>query len=141
MIKAVIFDRHGVLDKVTGELLRNKIASYTAYHTQQTVKEKIQEPWDQYDLGILSPADFRAIVQDSFELNEEQTHDCQAYLHTIQPIQELRDIISILEKSYTLGILSDCPKDKKDVILNQYNQLPQFTYQFRSCDYTKNKAQ
>jgi FMN phosphatase YigB (HAD superfamily) len=141
MIKAIIFDRHGVLDTVTGELLRKKISSHTDYETPDTVKEKLKEPRAQYDLGILSPTDFRSIVQDTFHFTEEQTQDCRNYLNTIQPIQELREIIPLLEKSYTLGILSDCPKDKKNTILKQYNNMSAFPYQFRSCDYTKSKSQ
>jgi FMN phosphatase YigB (HAD superfamily) len=140
MIKAIIFDRHGVFDRITGESLRQKIASHTDYDTPDTIKEKIQEPRTQYDMWIIQPTDFRSIVQDTFHFTEEQTQDCRNYLNTIQPIQELRDIIPSLQKHYTLGILSDCPKDKKEMILKQYNMQP-FTYQFRSCDYTKTKAQ
>ncbi len=50
MIKAIIFDRHGVFDKVTGESLREKIASYKPYETANTIKEKLNEPRTQYDL-------------------------------------------------------------------------------------------
>ena len=50
MIKAIIFDRHGVFDKVTGESLREKIASHTEYETPETIKEKLQESRTQYDL-------------------------------------------------------------------------------------------
>lgn len=141
MIKAIIFDRHGVFDKVTGESLREKIASHTEYETPETIKEKLQESRTQYDLWILSPGDFRAIVQDTIHLIEEQTQECKNYLNTIQPREELRNIVPVLEKLYTLGILSDCPKDKKDTILRQYNNMKPFLYQFRSCDYTKSKAQ
>lgn len=141
MIKAIIFDRHGVFDKITGESLREKIASHTQYETQLTIKEKLQEPRTQYDIWILLPGDFRAIVQDTAHLTEEQTQDCRLYLNSIQPAQELRDIIPSLQRHYTLGILSDCPKDKKEIILNQYNNMQPFSYQFRSCDYTKSKAQ
>jgi FMN phosphatase YigB (HAD superfamily) len=140
MIKTIIFDRHGVFDKVTGLWLRKKIASHTKYRTESDIKELLAEARLQYDLGIVSPSDFRGIVKDICQLNEEQVQDCRIYLNTIQPT-ELRDIIPILEKSYTLGILSDCPKDKKDTILKQYNNLPQFSYKFRSCDYTKSKSQ
>lgn len=141
MIKAIIFDRHGVFDKVTGASVRKKIASYTEYETSETIKEKLQESRTQYDLWILLPGDFRAIVQDTIHLTEEQTQECKNYLNTIQPREELRNIVPVLEKLYTLGILSDCPKDKKDTILRQYNNMKPFLYQFRSCDYTKIKAQ
>lgn len=141
MIKAIIFDRHGVFDKVTGESLREKIASHAAYETAETIEEKLHESRIQYDLWILDPGDFWAIVQNTIHCTEEQTQDCKNYLNTIQPIQELRDIIPSLQKSYTLGILSDCPKDKKQIIFDQYSNIQQFTYQFRSCDYTKIKAQ
>lgn len=50
MIKAIVFDRHGVFDKITGESLRQKIASHTDYETSATIKEKLQEPRTQYDL-------------------------------------------------------------------------------------------
>lgn len=141
MIKAIIFDRHGVFDKVTGESLREKIASYKPYETANTIKEKLNEPRAQYDLWILDPGDFRAIVHDTIHFTEEQTQDCRNHLLTIQPMQELRDIVPLLEKLYTLGILSDCPKDKKQVIFDQYHNIQKFAYQFRSCDYTKSKSQ
>lgn len=141
MIKAIIFDRHGVFDRVTGTSLRKKIASHTQYETVETIKEKLNEPRTQYDLGILTPGDFRAIIQDTIHLTEEQTKDCRNHLLTIQPMEELRNVIPSLEKLYTLGILSDCPKDKKETILKQHNNMSQFAYQFRSCDYTKTKAQ
>jgi|GEM_PF-2231290 len=50
MIKAIIFDRHGVFDKVTAQSLIEKIASHKQYETPDTIKEKLQEPRIQYDL-------------------------------------------------------------------------------------------
>lgn len=141
MIKAVIFDRHGVLDKVTGETLIATMQQYVPHLTTETIKKKLKNPRSQYDLGILDPGDFRAIVQQKLQLTEQETQKCIDHLLTIQPIQELRNIIPDLQKSYTLGILSDCPKDKKNIINKQYNNLPEFTYKFWSCDYTKTKSQ
>jgi len=141
MIKAIIFDRHGVFDRVTGDTIREKIASYSEFETAETVREKLKDTRKQYDLWIIQPADARAIVQGTFHFTEEQTQECREHLNTVQPIQEVRDIIPSLEKLYTLGILSNCPKDKKEAILKKYNNMKQFSYQFRSCDYMKSKAQ
>jgi len=141
MIKAIIFDRHGVFDRVTSQSLIKTIQQYTPYLSAEHIQEKLQEPRSQYDLGILEPSDFRSITQQLLNMTEEQIQICRDHLLTIQPIQEIRNIIPELQKSYTLGILSDCPKDKKNVILKQYNKLPQFPYQFRSCDYVKSKSQ
>lgn len=137
-IKAIIFDRHGVLDKVTGESIRAKIASYAPFDTPETVKEKLRETWKQYDLGIIQPADARAIVQETFQFTEEQTQSCKDHLDSIDPIQPIRDIIPQLQQTYTLWILSDCPKDKKEYIEKNWDLSP-FSFQFRSCDYAKSK--
>ncbi len=141
MIKAIIFDRHGVFDKVTTESIVKTMLQYTTYETYDSIQKKLQDPRSQYDLGIIKPSDLRSIVQETFDFTEKQTQACRDHLLTVQPIQELRDIIPSLEKSYTLGILSDCSEDKKEAILKQYNDLKQFPYQFRSCDYAKTKAQ
>lgn len=138
-IKAIIFDRHGVFDKVTGETIREKIASYTQFETAATVKEKIKDTRRQYDLWIIQPADARGIIQETFQFTEEQTQSCKDHLTIAQPIQEMRDIIPQLEKSYTLGILSDCPKDKKEYIEKHFD-LSAFQFTFRSCDYAKSKS-
>ncbi len=141
MIKAVIFDRHGVFDKVTRQSMREKIASYTEHKDADDVKDLLKKPRLQYDAGILKSSDFWGIVQEILKISPEQTKSCKDYLLTIQPIQELRDIIPILAKSYTLGILSDCPPDKKEIICKQYQDIKLFPYIFRSCDYSKTKSQ
>jgi FMN phosphatase YigB (HAD superfamily) len=114
-IKAIIFDWHGVLDKVEFEGLMNLLMSFTS-KTPVQLDEELHDIERQYAKGDLATELFWKQVQKQLELTGDQLQQAKSYIVSIDLNNELWKLLPQLSKKYQLAILSDCPQDKVDSI-------------------------
>ncbi len=115
MIKAIIFDWHGVLDETKLELLVNKLAEITKLDVEE-VKNKLKPIERTYAQGSSAPSVFWTKVQELFSLNDEGLEAAKFSILIVRKYTLLWELLPELKVKYKLGILSDCPSDKIDVI-------------------------
>jgi len=88
----------------------------------------------------MEPFTFWSIFYEKYNFTDQEIDACRNYLNHPQIREALLDIIKSLSKYYSLNILSDCPKDKKQAVEQSFD-LSIFDNIFRSCDYAKSKKQ
>lgn len=127
MIKVILFDWHGVLDKRTfagmlDVLAREWYASgrfsgeipYDKYYEE--IKRNFFEDGQRYASGQIKPENFWASLE--YKGDETSVYKARNYLLGVERNNGLWDILPRLKKQYRLGVLSDCPEDKATVIRN-----------------------
>lgn len=150
MIKAILFDWHGVLDRRTFTGMLEKLAegwypifAPTRRERKETpfeeYKQIIKENWRrdgiEYALGKISPEYFWLGLECEEETGVETV---KRYLLTVEKNEELWQLFPKLKEEYVLAILSDCPTDKAHVI-RQTCDLSYFQQVYFSCEYKKGK--
>ncbi len=114
MIKAIIFDWHGVLDKTKLELLIEKLSEITGLNLDQ-VKDLIKPIEREWAKGE-DPKIFWNKVQKIFNLAEGQVSEAKNSILRIIKYQPLWNRLPELKHKYRLAILSDNPRDKVQLI-------------------------
>lgn len=131
MIKAIIFDWHGVLDETKFESLVYKLAELTNTHSE-TVLEIIKTEAKEYTRGGDSEK-FWAYVQGALGLSNDKLTEAKEYILEIVQNKSLWDKLPLLRNTYTFAILSDCPTDKTEQIRQTIN-LSYFSTVHFSCE-------
>lgn len=115
MVKAIIFDWHGVLDETKLELLIEKLSELT-----QLDKEEIRNRMHKYErswvTGTEAPEVFWKEIKQIFHLTNENINEAKSMLMTVKEYEPLWKLLPDLKTKYKLAILSDCPLDKVEVI-------------------------
>lgn len=127
MLQAIIFDWHGVLDKVTfGGLI--EILSRFTHKSKEKILSEIRDIDLSYRLGKITPEDFWNALDRKLQLNQNELIIARTYMLKIDKNVELWKKIPKLKKHFKLAILSDCPLDKarkirRNVNLNAFNEV------------------
>lgn len=146
MIKAILFDWHGVLDRRTFGGMLEKIAEawYPIFAPTrierkeisfEEYKQMIKENWRiegvEYALGRISPKNFWLGLECEEETGVETAKN---YLLSVEKNEVLWSAIPLLKRRYKLAILSDCPVDKVRII-RETCDLSYFQGVYFSSDY------
>jgi glucose-1-phosphatase len=118
MIKAIIFDWHGVLDRTRYEDLISIISELT-HKSREYVKETISPFERSYAAGLISPDHFWSSVQSLFKVDDIQMTLLKNSILVVRKNYELWEKLELLGKLYQFAILSDCPLDKVQKIRNE----------------------
>ena len=110
MIKAIIFDWHGVLDQVKFDNLIAKLGELTETSFGQ-VKKEIKSLEKSFARGG-APEKFWGDLKKVLELNNKQVKEAQSHILNIFENESLWSRLPSLKKKYKLAILSDCPVEK-----------------------------
>ena len=139
MIKAIIFDWHGVLDFTTFEDLVALIAKESNKSKDEVKKifKKVKEPLirGESDSSLLWSE-----INKNIDLSEDQLILIKEYRLKIEKNQQLFDFVEKIQGKYKLAILSDCPKEKAERIKNTTN-LSMFSSVIFSCEVGKTKSE
>ncbi len=139
MIKAIVFDWHGVLDFTTFEDLVVLIAK-ESNKSKDEIKQifrKIKNPLirGEGDISLLWNE-----INNILELSEDQLQLIQEYILKIEKNQELFDFLEKLNRKYKFAILSDCSREKAERIKSTID-LNLFSPVIFSCDVGKTKSE
>lgn len=151
MIKAIIFDWHGVLDKRTFSGMLETIAEAwyplfapTKRERKETslaeYKELIKQNWQKdgfaYAAGRISPEVFWSTLECEEEYGVETA---KQYLLAVERNEPLWQLLRKLKEKYKLAVLSDCPPDKAKII-RETTDISYFDAVYFSCDYNLLKS-
>ncbi len=131
MIKAIVFDWHGVLDLVKFEGLVHKLAELSKKPIEE-LKVTIKFSEREYARGS-NPDKFWDEIKSLLNLTDEQVQEAQNYILKVERNQSLWDLLPSLSIKYSLVILSDCPQDKMEIIKND-SDLSIFRRTYFSCE-------
>jgi len=120
MIKAILFDWHGVLDKVSLEGLFRLLSRDTKFPIDE-LKIKLEGDARQFALGYFTGDDFWTHVRRQTDATPKQMTKIKDYINSITPNKELWKFLKILRKSFKLAIFSDCPLEKTKKIRRTLN--------------------
>ncbi len=130
----IIFDWHGVLDETTYRGFSNFMGLITGRPPDE-IRAVVSPQERLYVAGrLLSPEAFWAFLQRTLQLNNEQLARARDHLLTVRLHQPLWEKIPSLARRFRLGILSDCPADKRAMIRAMMD-LSAFAAVAFSCDY------
>lgn len=139
MIKAIVFDWHGVLDFTTFEDLVTLISRESNEPIDEINKifKKVKEPLirGESDSSLLWNE-----INNNLELSEDQIQLIQEYILKIEKNQELFDFLEESKRKYKLAILSDCLMEKAETIKSTID-LDLFSPVIFSCDVGKTKSE
>src|SRR3989344_3631046 len=111
MIKTILFDWHGVLDKRKFQGIEEMISSWKG--TLHSDSKKDLETFGQdYARGILPSYILWENLKKKFDLNRNLINELKEYITGTEINQELWSFLPELKQRYTLGVLSDCPSEK-----------------------------
>lgn len=131
MVRAIYFDYHGVLDRRTFAGFHRVLAEALP-HASTDVEARIAPLGSAYAAGEMSPVQFWQAITEAYGPTVAQAG--KKYLLHVDPIQPMWELINRLHEKFSIGLFSDCPMDKRDVIVRAYN-LPEFFDQLIfSCD-------
>jgi FMN phosphatase YigB (HAD superfamily) len=142
MIKAIFFDYHGVVDKRTFKGLLTKWAELTfkpesgqnlETHTEYIINKHSELGID-YASGKVSPKEFWSGLEYS-GLTKPAIEELKNYILNIESDYDLLNYILELRKDFYTGLLSDCPKDKAEIILKNIDLGKYFESIFFSYEY------
>jgi len=138
MIKAIIFDWHGVLDEVNleGALKR---ASAESKIPLDELKNLLRDINKKYTLGDMEEGPYWKLVADTLKISEMQAKQLQDYINSVIQNKELWDYLPELKKKYKLAILSDCPIEKISSIRKKAD-LTLFDHVFFSAEVKLDKS-
>ncbi len=131
MLKAIIFDWHGVLDHTTFGGLIKILSTFTSKSREETLSV-ISEYDLKYRLGQLDPDEFWKLVGKTLHLNKKELNTACHYLLKIDKNKELWKKLPKLKRYYKLAILSDCPLDKAGQIRKKIDLTPFTVVNFSS---------
>lgn len=120
MVKAIIFDWHGVLDKIKFEDLIDKIVAIKNA-PKDSINQTLREYGNDYASGKLSSGEFWSELQSKFSLTDTVIRDLKFHILRISLNYELWSQLNDLKNKYALAILSDCPSDKAEIIRKNTN--------------------
>jgi putative hydrolase of the HAD superfamily len=132
MIKTIILDWHGVIDRKTFE----KFVALTAKEISEEpnkCKERIKEITTAWTIGTLEPQLFWSQLQSLLNLKDEQIQKLKGYILNIDFDEEVVEFLEKSQNNYRLALLSDCPPDKANVIRTS-KVFPLFETASFSCD-------
>ena len=115
MVKAILFDWHGVLDDTKLEDLFKKTAQASSIPLK-TVKSHLSDVARQYALGFMDADQFWLQLRTVANLSGKQTNFLRRYINSIEKNELLWKFLPEINKKYTLAILSDCPLEKSETI-------------------------
>lgn len=136
VIRAIYFDYHGVLDRRT---LSGFLATLTTAigHDDPSLQAHLEQLANAYATGAITPLDFWDTI--NAEYGPATVEAGKKYVLHVDPNREAWEILNRLHETYSLGLFTDCPADKKEVIVHAYN-LPDFFDQLIfSCDARQSK--
>src|SRR3989344_2626823 len=125
-IKALLFDWHGVLDLRKFKDVEERIAYYAGKLNSADLKV-LHGRADDYARGIMfpedsrmtmSPEEFWKFIGSYYQINPIKVQqDLESYLISVDELNKpLWNTLPDLSLKYKLGILSDCPPDKTELI-------------------------
>lgn len=131
MVKAIFFDWHGVLDNHTFGGLLELLAHVSGKSLDQIICEygKLADDWARGDVTAKECWD---IIGKQF--NAEQVSKAKDYIYTLELNKPLWRALPTLKQQYYLGVLSDCP-DKKTNIIKEKATLNIFNATYFSSDH------
>lgn len=140
MIKAILFDWHGVLDKRTFAGMLETLARAWHQHIQELsfedyhklIVNNFYKDGFEYAAGNISPSEFWSLLE--YEGEESGVYKARDYLLHVERNEALWSQLPKLKERYKLVVLSDCPKDKKEFIHRNVD-LSLFDYTYFSCDH------
>ncbi len=147
MIKAIFFDYHGVLDKRTFKGLLHILARHShdpktdlkfEEHLEKIIK-KYSKLGDKYASGDVSSNEFwKTLKKDGF--SNKEINLAKKYILKVEKNKGLWKLLPSLRQKYHIGILSDCPQDKTQLIRETMDLTKHFDNWFFSSDFklTKN---
>ncbi|HVT01278.1 MAG TPA: HAD-IA family hydrolase [Patescibacteria group bacterium] len=115
MRKAIVFDWHGVLDKVSLVGFLEILKSGT-HLTDERLLELIKPADEQITRGEISKDAFIEDVYDATGIKKEKIQEGVAYINQVIKDEELWRFVEKLRKKYKVGILSDSPTYKTETI-------------------------
>lgn len=130
MIKALIFDWHGVLDQTNLEGAVKKISDFKKV-TPEYVK-KLSRPYEEDYICGSDPQEFWGNIQKVFSLSDKELLEVENYILEITPSVSLWEKLPALHSSYITAILSDSPLDKAGEI-RKFN-LKDFDHVYLSAE-------
>ena len=140
MIKNIILDWHGVLDKTSPKTLSPyllklfilqllKLNLTACAQIFLIIFDKYSDLINDYNRSTIEPTEFWKLIY--INLGEKLGSDLRAKTYQIEINSEL---VSFLKtRSENKYILSDCSKDKKEIILKKIPDI-NFRHKFFSCD-------
>ncbi|HVZ67176.1 MAG TPA: HAD-IA family hydrolase [Patescibacteria group bacterium] len=115
MIKAIVFDWHGVLDKVSligfVEILKRN-----THLSEDRLLELIRPIDRKITIGEINKDQFIEDVYDATGINKAKILEATNYIDQVIKDEELWRLVEKLRKKYKLGILSDAPTYKTERI-------------------------
>src|SRR3989344_3783412 len=117
MIKAIITDWHGVIDRKTFEkfvVLIAKEIDEDPIKCRKQIK-KIATAWT---IGIMGSEQFWTQLKSLFNLKDSQIQKLKDYILSIDLDEQVVSFFENNKNNYQITLLSDCPADKANVIKN-----------------------
>lgn len=132
MIKAIIFDWHGVLDATTFHGFLQKLSELSGLPNKE-IETRLAPFERQYIVGEMEPSTFWDKLQKYLKLTDRALSQAQEYRASIEKNEDLWKLFPKLKNGYTLGVLSDVSQDKVNMI-RQKADLSFFTAAHFSCE-------
>lgn len=132
MIKAIIFDWHGVLDETKFDDLLVSLSKQTNQPKEKVIT-KLLISGRAYSAGLMEPEKFWPEIQTKFGLDDIELKKAQESILSIRKYLPLWERIEALAKLYKFAILSDCSIDKAAMIRDRVN-LRDFSVVHFSCE-------
>ncbi len=130
------FDYHGVLDRRHFAGLLAVLADQ-AGQPLESLRTSLEPLANGYASGAIAPVEFWNTILKKY--GAPAVAAGKKYILHVDPIQAMWELLNALHEKYSIGLFSDCPADKKDVIVHSYN-LPDFFDQLIfSCDARQSK--
>lgn len=114
----ILFDVHGVLDKVTFGKVIQRMAGGSRIDDGKM--ESYRRWGDMYAEGNMNAGEFWWRMEDEF--GEDKSLEARDYFLRMQPEEQLWVALPSLHKKYFMGIVSDSPEEKTAVIRRYLNK-------------------
>lgn len=137
MLKAIYFDYHGVLDRRNFVGLQQAIAKASGQPDTDKIASQVASIGLPYDTGQVSPHAFWNLVERRYGSSASRAG--REYILHVEPVLDMWNLASDLHANYDLGLFTDCPGDKKEVIRSAYALTDYFDYLLFSCDVQSSK--
>lgn len=137
MTKAIIIDWHGVIDRKTFNGFVKLVSKETNKDFGQ-VKNLMQRVSDRSIGGEVESSVAWQEVKDLFNLSDGQIRKLKEYILTIDLNEGVVNFLETMKNRYQIILLSDCPKDKAEII-QQSNVATLFKRMYFSCYIHKTK--
>jgi HAD superfamily hydrolase (TIGR01549 family) len=140
-VQAILFDWHGLCDKVRFESLVEHL--FTANNKRRLTKDEIKENLiaigsDDFTKGKVGTIKFWNTLSKTFKI-DSITETREVILQVNRNEYLWNHMKSLYE--YRIGLLSDCPRDKKEIILANLKPDDPFEFKLFSCSTHTTKEQ